>query len=538
MSVGENIVIRKIAIRNYRMFRKYDLAFLPGINILVGRNDTGKSTLIEAINLALTGRVHGRSLAQELSPYYINLAATREYVQKLQSGDPAALPAIIIDLFLEDTDLAEILRGTNNVYGEDACGVRIQAKFSQDYCEEYDSFIQAPEAVRLVPTEYYKVDWLGFSGNAVSMRSLPTTASVIDPTTIRLQSGVDYHLQEIIRTHLDPKDRVELSRQYRSLREEFSDKEAVKAINERFQTDDDDLTDRKLSLAIDISQRYTWESSLVAHLDDLPLQLIGKGDQSALKTLLAIGRKADDAQVVLVEEPETHLSHTSLRKLLNRIEERCVGKQLIVATHSNYVLNKLGLQKLVLLGEGAATRITDMPADTVDYFKKLAGFDTLRLVLAEGAILVEGPSDELIIQRGYKDAKGKLPIEDGIDVISVGLSHKRFLDLAIRLKRRVWVVTDNDHKTLEQVKERFSDYLGSEMVSLHVGSDPELNTLEPQIVAANDLKTLNAVLETRCGSKEEVLAGMLRDKPGSALAIFESETKIEMPEYIRDVFTE
>jgi putative ATP-dependent endonuclease of the OLD family len=531
-------MIRKIAIRNYRMFREFDLEFSPGINILVGKNDTGKSTLIEAINLALTGRLHGRALAQELSPFHINLDATRDYVQKLRSGAQAILPTMIIDLFLDDADHAEILRGTNNIYGEDSCGVRIQAKFSQDFCEEYKTFIQKPGDVRLAPTEYYRVEWLGFSGNAVSMRSLPATASVIDPTTIRLQAGVDYHLQEIIRTHLDPKDRVELSRQYRTLREEFSDKEAVKAINERLQSDDDDLTDRKLSLAIDISQRYTWESSLVAHLDDLPLQLIGKGDQNALKTLLAIGRKADEAKVVLIEEPETHLTHSSLRKLLHRVEGRCVGKQLIIATHSNYVLNKLGLDNLILLGDGEATRITDMPTDTVDYFKKLAGFDTLRLVLADGAILVEGPSDELVVQRAYKDIKWKLPIEDGIDVISVGLSHKRFLDLAIRLNRRVWVVTDNDHKTLEQVKERFSGYLDSDMVSLHVGRDPNLNTLETQIVAINNLKTLNAVLGSQYSTKDKALEGMLLDKTKAALAIFEAKTSIEMPEYIQSVFTE
>ena len=61
-------MIRKIVIRNYRKFRKLDVDMLPGTNILVGSNDSGKSTLIEAINLALTGRVNGRSFAQELSP--------------------------------------------------------------------------------------------------------------------------------------------------------------------------------------------------------------------------------------------------------------------------------------------------------------------------------------------------------------------------------------------------------------------------------------------------------------------------------------
>lgn len=533
-------LIKKIAIRNYRIFRKFDLDLSAGMNILVGCNDTGKSTLIEAINLVLTRRVHGRLFEQELSPYFINKEATLEYVEGLRSdsGNTPSPPTVIIELFLDDIDEAEILRGTNNLYGENTCGIRLQAKLSSDFHEEYKSFIDSPDSVQLVPTEYYSVELLGFSGNRISVRSMPITVSVIDPTTIRLQSGVDYHLQQIIRTQLDPKERVELSRQYRSLREEFSDKDSVKAINERLKLEDNMLTDRELSLSIDISQRYTWENNLVTHLDDLPFQFIGKGDQNTLKTLLAIGRKVDDTHVILIEEPENHLSFASLRKLLSRIEDRCSDKQVIIATHSNYVLNKLGLHNLVLLGSGSSTRVIDIPSATVDYFKKLPGFDTLRIVLAEGAILVEGPSDELVVQRAYRDVKGKLPIEDGIDVISVGLSHKRFLDLAIRLNRRVWVLTDNDGKTLGEVRERFSEYLDSSVVSLHVCNDPTLNTLEPTIVAVNDLATMNSVLNKDYGSKDEVLKAMTDDKTGSAMAIFESETRITMPEYIQDVVSD
>jgi len=517
------------------MFRKLDLELSRGINILVGKNNTGKSTVLEAIGLALTRRLNGRPLAQELSPYIVNFDATRDYIEKLRAGIPATPPHVIIDLFLADSEDVEILRGTNNVDAENACGLRIQAQLAQEFQAEYERFTSEPEAVRLVPTEYYKEEWLGFSGNAVSARSVPVIASLIDATTIRLQYGLDYHLQEIIRTHLAPKVRADLSREYRTLREEFGDKTSVKEANLRLNESCAALTNRKLSLAIDISRRHTWESSLVAHLDDLPFHLIGKGDQNALKTLLAIGRKAGDADVVLIEEPETHLSYTYLRMLLHRIETHCFDKQVVIATHSAYVLNKLGMDRLILLGEDSATRITDVPEDTVNYFKKLAGFDTLRLALSQGAILVEGPSDELIVQRAYMDANGKLPIEDGIDVISVAMSHKRFLDLAIRLNRRVWVVTDNDRKTLDEVKARFSGYLDNKFVTLHVGSNPEHPSLEPQVVAANDLETLNTALGTQYATKEEALAAMEQDKTGSALRIFESATRITMPKYIQDV---
>jgi putative ATP-dependent endonuclease of OLD family len=118
-------VIRRVAVRNYRLFRELDLDLSPGMNILVGRNDTGKSTLIEAITLALTGRLHGRAFEQELSPHLINRDATQEYVTALRAGSAVPTPpSIVIEVYLDDTDGAEILRGTNNLSGDNACGVR------------------------------------------------------------------------------------------------------------------------------------------------------------------------------------------------------------------------------------------------------------------------------------------------------------------------------------------------------------------------------------------------------------------------------
>jgi len=134
-------MIRKVAIRNYRLFGRFDLDLGPGMNILVGNNDTGKSTLIEAINLALTGRNNGRPLSQELNPYLLNQEATSEYLDALNDGETTIPPELVIEVYLEDYDAAEILRGTNNLYGEDACGIRIQAKLSPEFAEEYTKFI-------------------------------------------------------------------------------------------------------------------------------------------------------------------------------------------------------------------------------------------------------------------------------------------------------------------------------------------------------------------------------------------------------------
>ena len=525
-------MLTRIEIHNYRGFRRFSLELTPGLNVLVGDNDSGKSTILEAVRLALTGRLGDRQAAHSLSPYHFHQSATAEYMDAIGRGERIAPPELIIDVFLELTDATAPLKGTNNLLQHDEPGLRLKASLDRAYMEEYKAFIADPGPTALVPFEYYKVEWLNFGGNAVTTRSVPASVSSIDASMIRLQNGADYYLQQIIGEHLDAKQRVELSRAYRTLRETFGEDDSIAAVNRSLQGSGGDLSDRQLSLAIDISKKTAWESSLVPHLDDLPFQYIGNGSQSALKIMLALERTAEESQVVLIEEPENHLSPASLNALVHRISEKCEGKQVLVSTHSSFVLNKLGLDRLILLHDGTSTRLGALPSDTLDYFKKLSGYDTLRLVLAQRVILVEGPSDELIVQRAHIDKYKKLPLEAGIDVINVrGLSAKRFLDIAKLLGKRVAVVTDNDGKTVEQVKERFADYV-DDSITIHTGAEDAGRTLEPQLVAAAGLDTLNAILGKSCTTDDELAEAMEDNKTGWALKVFESKTTIDFPHYI------
>jgi energy-coupling factor transporter ATP-binding protein EcfA2 len=529
-------VLRKLLIKNYRIFKDFQLELSSGVNIIVGDNDTGKSTLLEAINLALTGRLHGFPAASELSPYLFNQEMTEQYVQDLRSGSKPVPPEIVIEVYLDDVDENDVLRGANNLNDEDCLGVRLKIVFDDAFSEEYQSYIAEPEKVKLVPTEYYRVEWLGFSGNPIrNARKIPD-ASLIDASAIRLQTGADYYLQQIIANHLDPGERVELSRSYRSLREAFAGLDAISDINAKLADGHGGISSSRLSMSIDISQRATWERSLVPHVDDLPFQFVGSGEQNSLKIMLALNRKVEDRHIILVEEPENHLSFSSLNTLMEKITKKCDSRQVLVTTHSSYVLNKLGLGNLILLGLSQGLRITGMQPDTVDYFKKLPGYDTLRLVLAKRVILVEGPSDELVVQRAYLDAYGRLPIEDGIDVISVrGLQARRFLDVAVPLGKPVVVVNDNDGDMVA-IRAKYADYDRHRFVRICVGDGAE-KTLEPQIVAANGRVVINKVLGTSYATDAALLAHMKNNKTSCALAIFESPDPIRMPEYIRDAIT-
>jgi predicted ATP-dependent endonuclease of OLD family len=155
------------------------------------------------------------------------------------------------------------------------------------------------------------------------------------------------------------------------------------------------------------------------------------------------------------------------------------------------------------------------------------------MILAKRTILVEGPSDELVVQKAFLQTFGKMPLEAGVEVISVNsLAFKRFLDIARLLKIAVSVVTDNDSKT-DAKNANYSEYASEENINICIGEDDAYPTLEPQLLKANGLAKLNRILGTAFSDDLQLLAHMKDNKADTALRIFDSETPFDIPSYIQ-----
>jgi len=529
-------MIRKIVLQNFKRFRSSVIEFTPGLNILVGDNEAGKSTLLEAINLGLTKRWNGRFFDVEFSHHFITLSAVAEYLAEVAAGNNPQPPELLVEVYLKDDPAVAKLKGENNSLREDAPGYRLRAALDPDFADEYKAFLENPTEVKTVPTEFYRVEWTDFASQAVNVRAVRVKASLIDASRIRLQSGTDYHLQKIIGETLDGKQRAQLARSYRLHQELFGADPAIKAINASLTGSSGDVTSKSFTMEIDTSGANGWESALAPHLDRLPFHFSGSGEQNRVKILLALTRKFQDSHVILIEEPENHLSFSNLNDLVDRIAGQSAGRQLIIATHSSYVVNKLGLDQLMLLGGGdSATRLTALSPDTQSYFKKLAGYDTLRLVLAKKVVLVEGPSDELVFQRAYLDRHSRRPIENGVDVISVrGLSAKRFLDLAIPLQRTAVLLCDNDGDHAKKVDERFADYGTHQFIAIARSDEDDKPTLEPQLLAVNGLARVNAILNRSFTTDEKFLDYAKAHKTEVALRFHDTTEPVTWPKYVED----
>ena len=516
------------------IFQSFTLSLNDDLNIIVGNNEAGKSTIIEAIALALTKRINGKVIDYEITSHLFNKTCVESYLKEVAAGKNPLPPEIIIELYLNESAELERLRGNNNSQKTDCVGLKLIIAFDDEYAEEYTKLLENRAQIKTIPTEYYKSTWYSFANHAITSRSLPIAVSNIDATTIRLQSGTDYFLQEIINGSLDAKEKVSLAIAYRKLKEQFSAEAAIVGINAKLTQKQGAITSKKLAISIDTSQKTNWENALTPHLDELPFQFIGKGEQSALKIMLALERQAKEANIILIEEPENHLSFSSMSMLINKIREKCAGKQIVIVTHSAYVLNKLGIDKVIFLHDTKHSVLKNLPKDTQSYFKRLSGYDTLRLILAKKVILVEGPSDELIIQKAFLVKYGKLPIEAGVDVVNVrGLSFTRFLDIAKELSNDVAVVTDNDGDYQNKIVKKYAPYAGIGTIKIYADNNDLLPTLEPQIVAVNDLKVLNKVMGTACKTPAEMSAFMVANKTESALILFETKEIITFPQYVQ-----
>ena len=246
-----------------------------------------------------------------------------------------------------------------------------------------------------------------------------------------------------------------------------------------------------------------------------------------------MSRQSDRANIVMVEEPENHLSHTSLTTLLSRMATLAgEQQQLFVTTHSSFVLNRLGLDSLLLVGSDEAARIPDLEPDTVSYFRKLPGYDTLRMVLARKVVLVEGPSDEIIFERIFTDIYGKLPMACGIDVLSMrGLSLARCLELCAALDKQVAALRDNDGVEPSELRTSVEAWLSEGRRELFIGEIVHGRTLEPQLINFNRETDLRNALQI--APRADLLKWMTREKTEAALRIAESSVSLIPPDYLR-----
>ncbi len=299
-------MIESFSIRNFRAFERVDLHDLKRVNIVVGRNATGKTALGEAIYLAASAAPYGA--------WWIRLSRSRLLPQQQIFWDRTLFEALWKDLFYDfDQDEKITLTFKDTQKGE----YRVRVFYDR-------SEAKAQQGVGAAPTP--PIFPLVFE------RTGPGNLRTINKVTLEKGApSYEGQLEFIPRMaaipSTNPLNQQEVVSWYSELIKAGKEEPVVKALQEVFPQV------RDLSIAQDatLSALYAKVPSI---RERLPIGVVSSGIAKLLSILLAVADARDG--VVMVDEIENGIHYERLPAVWATLFKFCSENkvQLFAATHS------------------------------------------------------------------------------------------------------------------------------------------------------------------------------------------------------------
>jgi len=517
--VEPRVHIRKVVLSNFKKFESLTLDFDPKLNIFAGGNEAGKSTVMLAIDFALSA---SRSKVEALG---IEALMRKGAVDAFVAGGkrPEALPVFFVEVYLSDL-LEPELCGRGNSLHVNTFGLRFSCEPSDDYAEEIKQLL-AREGDN-VPFEFYAIKFHTFAGSPYGGHSRPMRHLLIDAAQINADYAQREYTRALYRSHAAPSDRGSHENRYRQAKNAFA-AEHLAELNAKLDVKFQARSSSKANL----------ESDLQIVEGGVPLESRGRGRQALVKTEFALARgrgsKAEAIDALLLEEPENHLSHVSMRKLLDRLAA-AGGKQLFVSTHSSLVCARLDLRKVIMMdGGGKPATLRGLDGPTADFFCKAPDNYVLEFAMSSRVILVEGDAEFILVSALYEACSGSTLARDAVHVIAVGgTSFKRYLELARVLDVRTAVVRDNDGDYRRHCIDNYDGLLGA---NARVFADQDDGRSTFEICVYQDNKDRCEELFAPGRRTLSVENWMLDNKAEAALALLEKfGSALAVPSYLRE----
>jgi putative ATP-dependent endonuclease of OLD family len=511
--------ITKLILKNFRKFRSLELDLKADMTILVGANEAGKSSILQAIDLVLSA---SRSKVEAIGlEALFNAASIQEFLGGARKITD--LPVLWVEVYF-DGALHHELDGRNNSKGGDHVGIKMVCKPIDDYTQAIEQILKAGHDS--FPFEYYAVHFQTFTDSPVFPYAKPLRHLLIDSSQINNEYATREYTRSMYDVHAEPAERTLHGFEYRKAKNDFTNT-IFKPMNDTLET---------FKFDVRSSPKASLDTDLIITEDGLSIDSKGKGRQCFIKTEFALRNRKKDLDVVLLEEPENHLSHVHMHKLIERIRES-KGKQLILATHSSFIATRLNLRNVIILSEESPsepTSLASLTPDTANFFMKAPDNNILELSLAQRAILVEGDAEFILMGSFYASCAGGRSTEaDGVHVLSVdGTSFKRYLELAKSLGIKVAAIRDNDGDYQVKCIDRYTEHV-SDTIKIFADRDSQRYTFEVCIYDDNV-----KVCEAEFGKGRKTLTVrdyMLNNKTDAAFHLLDKRAgDLVVPDYIQE----
>jgi putative ATP-dependent endonuclease of OLD family len=517
---GKVATIKRLVLRNFKRFKALELEFGPELNILVGGNEAGKTSVLQALDIVLSA---SRSKVEALG---LETLFNAESIAEFMAGERKieCLPELLVELYLDGIDGQCDLDGRNNSKHADFLGVKMECKPVDEFSQEIKTILTEDHGS--FPFEYYAVHFKTFTDENIFPYRKPLKHLLIDSSQINNEYATREYTRSMYAAHATVVQRNLHSFEYREAKSKFKNS-VFKEMNEALDT---------YKFDVRTSPKASVETDIIITEGNIPIDSKGKGRQCFIKTEFALRNRKHVLDVLLLEEPENHLSHVHMRKLIERIRAS-EKKQLFIATHSSFIATRLNLKKVLILSEECPSRtasLKHLSQETADFFMKAPDNNLLELALCKKAILVEGDAEFILMDALYKNsAIGACTDADGVHVISVdGTSFKRYLELAKLLGIKVAAIRDNDGDYQANCVANYADFT-SASIRVFADTNDARHTFEVCMYEDNKHICNGQFLADR--KTLTVQDYMLKNKTDAAFQLLEKRgAKLVAPKYIQE----
>jgi len=499
--------IKAIKLFNFKRFKEFSTEFDPTMNIIIGDNEAGKSSLLQAIDIALSG---SRSKVESYGvDKLINVDSVNEFMQGDRRVD--SLPKMVVELYFSEMN-NPACSGENNSNQRECDGICFICEPSDDYSAEMRDVLSDEDSC--FPYEYYITRFYVFSGEPYSGYRKFLRHIFLDNSAVNGDYATREYIKSIYSKTVSDTERIHHLNEYRKSKSAFKSN-TMSELNSRLTNYEFDVrTDSKSNLIND----------LTINEGSTSIENKGKGRQCFVKTEFALQRttSGSDIDVLLLEEPENHLSHTNMNLLISRIANND-SKQVFITTHNSLICSRLDLRKAIIVNSTSDTpiKLSSLPPQTADFFMKAPNHNILEFILSKKVVLVEGDAEYILIDAFFENTHGLRVSDSGVHIISVGgTSFKRYLDIARLLSIKTAVIRDNDGNAQKNCIDAYIDY-AIPNAKIFFETDNALRTFEVSIFELNSaicnelfaggLRTLT-VQEYMLNNKTEVAFQLLSQK--------------------------
>lgn len=277
------IKISKIKLHNFKRFKDLTLELDPKMNIFIGDNESGKSTILQAIDLVARG---SRTRIEEIG---LDRLINADTISTFMAGGRSLndMPKMYVELYFNN-QVDESLEGANNSDRRICSGIKLVCEYNPQYSQQISQILANQDAT--FPLEFYSITFDTFGGVPYNAFTKKLKSLFIDNSQVGSPYAMREYIRDIYRSQLDDIQRINTRHSYHQSKVDFQNN-ILTPFNANI---------APFSFAVRESSDDNIETDVTLIEGNVPIENKGAGTQCFIKTDLSLKRAANGIDTVLI----------------------------------------------------------------------------------------------------------------------------------------------------------------------------------------------------------------------------------------------